>query len=61
MAPIFVPLVIPEGMVGPMFGGNYVINEHSEGFPKYPNMDRVVPIPVHDRFETEEQYKALSN
>lgn len=41
----------PEGSVGPMFGGNYVSSSDSRvrDVCKY-------PIPVHDRFETQEQY-----
>ena len=37
------------GMVGPMFGGNYIM---APGLP--------FPIPVHDRYETPAQYHALS-
>lgn len=37
------------GMIGPMFGGNYIM---ASGLP--------FPIPVHDRYETPEQYDALS-
>ena len=39
-----VPLVYPEGMIGPMFGGNFIYTCDSR-FPfKY-------PVPIHDRFE----------
>ena len=43
-----------EDMAGPMFGGNFVYTSDSR-FPS------PYPIPVHDRFETWEQYKLLSN
>lgn len=58
--PIFEPLVRPEHKIGPMFGGNYVVSEHDHNFPTYFELDRIVPIPVHDRFETEEEYRTLS-
>jgi hypothetical protein len=35
----------PKGMVGPMFGGNYISS--SDG--RFPN---AYPIPIHDRFES---------
>lgn len=46
----------PEGMAGPMFGGNYVMTSDSrfgEAFGRR-------PLPVHDRWETWEQNEALS-
>ena len=47
------PVVKPKGMVGPMFGGNFVYTSDSRFPSKY-------PIPVHDRFETPEQNRAMS-
>lgn len=44
------PIKQPVGVVGPMFGGNYI--ECREVAP--------YPIPMHDRFETQAQYDALS-
>ncbi len=46
----------PEGMVGPMAGGNYATGDSrfSERVPFYG------AVPIHDRFETPAQYSALS-
>ena len=44
----------PEGMAGPSFGGNYVM-----GDSRFRRIARY-PLPVHDRFETWEHYRALS-
>ena len=41
-------------LCGPMFGGNFVYTSDSRFPGRY-------PIPVHDRYETWEQYKLLSN
>lgn len=42
-----------EKVLGPMFGGNYVSTSDSRFPSDY-------PIPVHDRYETREQYDLLS-
>jgi hypothetical protein len=42
-----------EGLIGPMNGGNYVVNNNGMGII-------TVPIKVHDRHETQELYDALS-
>jgi len=42
-----------SGECGPMFGGNWI---HSYD-PRFPSD---VPIPLHDRFESVEQYNTLS-
>jgi len=47
-----IPIMQPEGMVGPMNGGNLAYSSDS----RCP-----VPYHVHDRFETTEQYAAFSN
>lgn len=47
------PVKKPEGMNGPMFGGNFIYTSDSRFPSKY-------PIPIHDRFETQEQYNTLS-
>lgn len=48
------PLNKPKNMVGPMFGGNYCTPAGSlRSITKY-------PIPIHDRFETQSEYEALS-
>ena len=43
------------GRVGPMFGGNYVSTSDS----RFKDLARY-PLPVHDRYETQEQYDLLS-
>ena len=43
----------PKGMVGPMFGGNFIYSSDSR-FP-FP-----YPIPIHDRYETQKCYNTLS-
>ena len=48
-----VPEIQPAGGMGPMFGGHFVYTSDSR-FPAGQ------PIHVHDRFETPEQYRALS-
>jgi len=45
----------PGERVGPMFGGNYVMTSDSRFRDVSP-----YPLPVHDRFETQEQYALLS-
>jgi hypothetical protein len=47
------PVEKPSGMCGPMFGGNYITSSDS----RFPG---IYPIPVHDRYETQEEYDALS-
>ena len=47
------PSVTTLHKVGPMFGGNFVYTSDSRFPSDY-------PIPVHDRFETQEQYDQLS-
>jgi len=44
---------VPEGMVGYMFGGNFIYTSDSRFPSRY-------PIPVHDRMDTEEQYRHMS-
>ena len=49
-----------EGFIGPMFGGNYA-EDHDERFPAYSFMGDVrLPIPIHDRYETPEEYEMYS-
>lgn len=45
----------PEGVAGPMMGGNYITTSDS----RFRDVARY-PLPVHDRFETWEQYDALT-
>ena len=49
------PVDEPTGLVGPMFGGNFITSSDSR-------MREVnaYPIPVHDRYETQETYDLLS-
>ena len=52
------PLIGKEGLVGPMFGGNYCTTSGSDpDYPKFSTLEVNVPIPIHDRFETEEEYE----
>jgi hypothetical protein len=44
-----------SGLIGPMFGGNFVYSSDSR-FTKV----CYAPLPVHDRYETQEQYDSLS-
>lgn len=46
----------PAGSVGPMFGGNFIYTSDS----RFREAVGWQPIPVHDRVETPEQYRALS-
>lgn len=45
------PLNEPKGMIGPMFGGNY--GKVDSSVCRY-------PLPIHDRYETPDEYEALS-
>ena len=49
------PIDQPDGMLGPMMGGTYVATSDSR-------LRRIAQggIPLHDRFETQAQYNALS-
>lgn len=44
---------VPAGHVGYMFGGNFIFTSDSRFPSRY-------PIPVHDRMDTEEQFKHMS-
>jgi hypothetical protein len=57
--PIAEPLICPKGKIGPMFGGNFIYTSDSR-FPHVSGNYGHYPIPVHDRFETQEQYDSLS-
>ena len=46
------PVDRPDGLCGPMFGGNFI---HSSD-ARFPNK---YPIPVHDRFETQEMVNSM--
>ena len=50
---IAVPVNQPEGMLGPMMGGTFIYTSDSRFPAGY-------PIALHDRFETQAQYDALS-
>ncbi len=45
------PLDKPDDKLGPMMGGNFIYSSDSRFPSSY-------PIPIHDRFETQEQYDA---
>lgn len=53
------PLVRPDGKIGPMFGGNFIYTSDAN-FYKMHGLATATPIFVHDRFETQEEYNALS-
>ena len=53
------PLVHQPDKVGPMFGGNFIYTSDAN-FPKLYGLRTGSPIPVHDRYETQEEYDALS-
>lgn len=54
------PVVKPKHTVGPMFGGSFA--DTSDGVWAEILGERTGrPIPIHDRFETQEQYDALSS
>ncbi len=55
------PLIGKRGLIGPMMGGNYVTTYGSDpSYPKFTGFEVNVPIPIHDRFETQEEYDILS-
>ena len=54
---IAVPVNRPNGMVGPMFGGCYIATSDSR-FREAVGIYGAIPL--HDRFETQEQYDSLS-
>lgn len=53
------PVMRPKHTLGPMFGGNYACTSDSTWADI---LGETVgrPIPIHDRFETQEEYDALS-
>ena len=57
--PFAEPLKKSKG-VGPMFGGNFIYTSDSRFPSLYGRMNCAhFPIPVHDRFETQEEYNGL--
>lgn len=50
------PLIAGRSGIGPMAGGNYVYSMDS----RFTTSVGRYPVPVHDRFETQEQYDLLS-
>ena len=55
------PTIQPGDKVGPMAGGNYAIAKYGTDAQAWSSLlGHVGAIPVHDRFETQEQYDALS-
>lgn len=53
------PLIRPENKVGGMMGGNFVYTCDSRLY-KLNGLTCATPIPVHDRFEGQREYDALS-
>lgn len=54
-----VPLVRPDNVCGPMFGGNFVYTCDSR-LAQAMGTTTTEPVSVHDRFETQREYDALS-
>lgn len=52
------PLFCPEDKIGPMFGGNFAYTSDSRLYNF--GGEYHLPIPIHDRFETQEEYDVLS-
>ena len=50
------PLEKPKNVVGPMFGGNFCYTSDSRLYRF--GGDYHLPIPIHDRFETEREYSS---
>jgi len=55
--PIIVPEGLPSGMVGPMFGGTFAASSDSRFRT---GTGQRSALPIHDRFETVEQYERMS-
>ena len=53
------PLIRPANKLGPMFGGNFIYTS-DDNFYKMCGLTTASPIAVHDRFETQAEYDALS-
>lgn len=53
------PVELPSGMAGPMFGGAFVYSSDSR-FKDATGVPDGRPLHLHDRFETSEQARALS-
>ena len=52
------PLIRPKGKLGGMMGGNFVYTSDSRLY-KLGGLTTALPIPLHDRFETQEDYNGL--
>lgn len=53
------PLFRPKNTIGPMFGGNFIYT-CDDNFYKLHGLTTGSPIQVHDRFESQKEYDALS-
>lgn len=53
------PLIKPENMVGGMASGNYLSIDYNAR-EEFTPFGLGFPLPIHDRFETQRQYNALS-
>lgn len=51
------PLILKHGCQ--MFGGNFLYTSNGNGF-RFSGEKTMRPIPIHDRFESAEEYAALS-
>jgi len=52
---VVVPVDVPDGVAGPMAGGNYVVSSDSRWGQKLTEMGQAnsyIAVPLHDRFES---------
>lgn len=54
------PVKKPRGVCGPMFGGNYASTSDATWAAMLGERTGR-PLPIHDRFETDEEYRILSS
>lgn len=60
---VLVPVDRPEGMIGPMFGGNMAHSSDSRFSKAVENLTGhrfYGALPIHDRFDTQADYDALT-
>lgn len=57
--PYIEPLIKPKGKIGGMFGGNFVYTSNGIFYSPLRSGCQVA-IPIHDRYETQAEYNALS-
>jgi len=60
---IVVPVDVPDGVAGPMAGGDYVVSSDARWDEKLREMGQAntyIAVPLHDRFESWEDNRRLS-